>query len=359
MTTLHEITIGGRASLDVVPRAGVTADLLPAGVRLRDEASGLDTFIPTRSRPIPGGKVLAETSLESFLHSPLAGRVSGGGGALNVSRGVAELTQDSPVGPWAFHLVLENTLTPVFRKIVQLDGIMAHGVGLGPLPVNLTIPYPPDRIIIKSPPVAGPVYSLADLAALEALYGHSEVVVDVSQSAPALAAASLTLGNGARHVVQPTGAMDATTTALALQPVHEVVVNFAELRGLAHAAGLPTDGPADESSPSAPAAAAHLLRQLRPRHMAGSLAAVATLGKAGCVVADWENAVISAVHLDLSDPVATPAGTGDAFLGAWIFHRAMQVTPADPVTAAVRATKTVAARLGVPGERCRIQVSRL
>ena len=133
----------------------------------------------------------------------------------------------------------------------------------------------------------------------------------------------------------------------------EEVINFGEWQRLAQAAGIPVP-PTAETDPAAFLVANRLLRIMRERGLAGSQAAVCTLGSRGVVAADWRKRVIYVMLLELlngNPGVPTPAGGGEVFLARFMYlrrHWARNGNLRHPIAAAsLRAMHQVADVLGL------------
>jgi hypothetical protein len=332
---LNSVVISGRASLDVFPASDTQVDVQDQGVTLVGQA-GDEQFIPTRQAPRPGSKTEAETSLATLIGTGLVREPQLGGGAVNSSVQAAQLAGEL-VGPKVnVHLLVENNQNEFVAALGDRKGFGVGFCDLSEVPVNLGVPTAHDRIIVKSPlAMTASVSTLDSFRAFESTLQAATVVAFVSPASPMMVAAMMALGNGALRVAQPTGAMDLAATLLMLQVVDDLVVSDDDLLKLGKQTGCEVDLPGGETPAELVETSVRVLKHLHRQRHAGSRTAVVTLGKNGCLVADWRRNEIERIELEFHEPAPTKNGAGDAFLGAWIFFRALGY---DPFEAARRAT---------------------
>jgi sugar/nucleoside kinase (ribokinase family) len=340
-----KVAVAAREALDLTLRAGIRAVFGRDGASFYRGAD-LAAFVGTTEPPYPGGKVTARNSLASGLPAGLVGAAEPGGGGPRVASGLADL-RDAIPWPCCVGLVVENELSPELLALARRRGFTAAGANLRPVPVNLVMPAA-DRCIIKSPDPPPAHAEIGAVPKLKRVFRGSDVVVHVSLASAVMAEAAMTFSNGASHVMQPTGALHQADTLRWLPRAHDVVINYTEFLGLLRMADIPhDDAPSDENAADTFEATAVLLPRLHNRQLAGALATVITMGRNGCVVADWQRGTITAVRVNVRGSVSTPVGAGDAFLAGWVFDRWLLRNGACPVAAARAATRSVAEFLGL------------
>jgi hypothetical protein len=335
-TIIRNLVVAGRSSIDISPAPGTHVEIQDAGVTLNGHGDYAH-FIATRQQATPGSKIEATEALDGLLESPLIRVPELGGGAVNCAVELARLAADRRRPRMLnVHLFVENHVSERLSALGDRNGFEVGFGQLSRMPVNLVLSLNANRTIVKSPlSPPWPIKSFAPFTRFEPVLKNAAGVVLASPASPALAAAVMALGNGSLRVAQPTGAMDVASTVLVLRSTDDLVVSFDDLTKLGSQTGYRFDQSVSESAPDAPGVALRLLSHLHDRGIGGSLSAVVTLGKRGCVVADWTRNTTRRIDLEYRESVPTKNGAGDKFLGAWVYFR---VAGLQPMKAAVRAT---------------------
>jgi sugar/nucleoside kinase (ribokinase family) len=352
----NNVVFTGRGSLDVSPGAGTQVEVHDRGVNLTNP-SGLAKFIATHQTPTAGSKVEAIEPLDGLVGSGLVGQPQVGGGAPNATMEAIHEAREYGESRISVHLLVENKESGDLSNLARQEGFAVSYGRLSDIPVNLVYSQAGDRTIVKSrlsPPASCRTFGhFADLATA---LRQASVLAFVSPSNPTMVAASMALSNGAMKIAQPTGALDLATTVLMLTGVDDLVVSYDDLLKLGLMTGFSLEDPGTESSSQAVETVLRTLRFLRDLRLAGSVSSAVTLGKGGCIAADWRLGRIERIGLELFEQVPTRSGAGDTFLGAWVYFRAMGLGPAE---AAVRATRRVVEWHGLKPDQYQIRSNRL
>lgn len=350
--------IEGLMIRDAICPASVTTTIYDRQVDLAGQ--GASATIKTHSRLTPGSKVTTPDHLQETLCEEFLRECTVGGGNFNVASALGLLGRTHQFPAFDIKLIdAGNGGLP--------SGIAAHycGVGLIPQrPINLVIHLPNDRGIIKEEiiPVDSKILRSA-LSHVRRIARESQVVVSASSKSPELAIAMFESANGAKYF-NPTGSLPPATTRHLLAEASDLVMNFKELGWIAGTNGLRV-GPTLESDGMAPHDVSVWLHGLKRRGICGRESALATLGGAGCVVADWLSGQISHLALQVSPEAARPTrqGAGDFFLGAYVAametwaKRGILEAPAE--SAAIRATHLTCEWLGIPDTAFEVRVIRM
>jgi len=348
-----KVVLSGRASDDVEPCPETHVEVHDHGITLTNP-SGFAKFIATRQIPLPGSKTVAVMPLDDLVSSQLVEKPHSAGGAVNSTVETVHLARSRGEPGVRVSLLVENRESESLTTLGARNGFGVSFGNLSPIPVNLVFTDGGNRTIVKTPlSPPEPCETLGHFTHVAPLLREASVVALVSPSNPTMVAALMALSNGALKIAQPTGALDLASTVLMLQEVDDLVVSYDELLKLGTMTGFSLEDPGTETSPQAVETVSRILRFLRDLRLAGSMTSVITLGKRGCIVADWETSRIVCIAVELFEEVATRAGAGDTFLGAWVFYRAIG---RDPVDAAVEATEAVVEWHGLEADQYRIRL---
>jgi len=351
----HSFAVEGLATTDLFLSPHAEVELSASGVRLRHSRAGLRVLIPTATPPRPGAKIVTHYPLRRLAGTPFVGRIEGGGGALRSAMAISERCRGMHTTP-EVRFLNSGEETATLRAMCQETGVQLQCLGRHASPTNLVVPLVHDRLILKEA-ISAPTNPLSrgDIDAISRAVSDVGSVACLSSRDAALAAGALARCNGARRYVQPTGSLDVEATLALVSRAHVVVCNLSELARLVGWAGAGSLD-SEEDAPGAAHDTAHALLRLWRLGLAGSQAAVCTLGRHGSVVADWRGGRLHRVSVVLADRtagVATLAGAGDLFFAEYMFFMEAMTAPASPehVGAAVWATHAVARRLGLGPER--------
>jgi hypothetical protein len=353
MSLSRQVLIEGRSSQEAIVGRNVSPTLTLNGVLLRHNETGDAAFIETTTTPKPGEKVMARKGFLELAKGPFIGEVVNGGGLFNIGARMRFGANGHSNGHAVRLLNSGSPMTTLDQECRQL-GIGCDSLGRHNGVTNVVIPLENDRLTIQEPcTVCSESLSAQQWGIVTSVVANATVVISSSSNDAALTMAVLVAANGCCRYAQLTGGIGLEATLLLGKIANEVAANFGELCNLGRKIGL-TIPEVDETDEGAPAIALDILQAMQTCGWAGKEAAVCTLGKCGCVVADWVKGQIYRIPLEMIDGspgVATPVGTGDRWFAEYIILRetwSKQGYLRDPIAAtALRATHRVARHLGL------------
>jgi hypothetical protein len=358
------LLIEGNATEDAYLRRDWTPSIMSNNISLLS-TSGRTCSIPLINQLPDTSKITAMHPIRQLLQTPMINHIEVGGGAPRVACAMAELRNDTPV---QVLLVNEADATQALVQVCKKKNIDQVSMGFIHTPVSIVANRLSNRLIIKERirrhrKAPHEKLLLGDIShAVET----AVAVAVVSPKAPSLASVIFSSSNGARKYFQPTGSLTRKMTLILAHQATDLICNFAELLSFTTSANIVVhDLPEDDTA--APLTVAYLLRQLRPKGLAGTVSAVVTLGRRGAVAADWLKGehIYSLMFRPLNNSavVPTPAGTGDWLLGAMIFFNHTWASLGllkDPVMATTsRAMHFVCSKLGLRRDSYEISVAML